>query len=140
MGWEICWTYRTSCSLTSGPKPSPVMITFPGYVYTVFISSSYWSGSIGSDIVMWQSFLQLLQNGHCSVLIKALPGFENIFASHSRLVTPANTRAHNYICMANQLNVSMRVQCTLFPYHCSWFVYSSMNRIYKHYALRIRNG
>ncbi|CAG5124849.1 unnamed protein product [Candidula unifasciata] len=40
--------------------------------------------------------------GHCSALIKLLPGYENIFMSHS-----------------------------------SWFLYSVMNRIFKHYNLNV---
>lgn len=40
--------------------------------------------------------------GHCSALIKLLPGYENIFMSHS-----------------------------------SWFSYSAMNRIFKHYNLNV---
>ncbi|KAK3755109.1 hypothetical protein QZH41_017929, partial [Actinostola sp. cb2023] len=46
-----------------------------------------------------------LSNGHCSVLIKALPGYENILASHT-----------------------------------SWFHYSTMIRIYKHYHLNIKES
>ena len=44
------------------------------------------------------SFLQLSLQGHCSALIKLLPGYEDVFAAHS-----------------------------------SWFTYSAMLRIYKHY-------
>ena len=29
-------------------------------------------------------FLQYLDSGHCSALIKTLPGYEDVFASHSR--------------------------------------------------------
>lgn len=46
----------------------------------------------------------MVNSGHCSALIKVLPGFENIFASHS-----------------------------------SWYTYSSMLRIYKHYAFKLQD-
>ena len=44
--------------------------------------------------------LQMYRYGHCSALIKPLPGFENIFASHSRLVS-------NYHFYAPSRNITL---------------------------------
>ncbi|XP_072043162.1 phospholipase B-like 1, partial [Amphiura filiformis] len=48
--------------------------------------------------------LYLAKSGHCSALVKVLPGFEDIFMGHS-----------------------------------SWFTYSAMIRIYKHYNFNVAN-
>ena len=34
-----------------------------------------------------QYYLKVASHSHCSVLIKMLPGYENVYAGHSRYVT-----------------------------------------------------
>ncbi|KAK3755108.1 hypothetical protein QZH41_017928, partial [Actinostola sp. cb2023] len=52
-----------------------------------------------------QILTKVFTKGHCSALIKVLPAYENIFASHA-----------------------------------SWFVYSAMLRIYKHYYFNLKDS
>ena len=62
-----------------------------------------------------------LYKGRCSGFIKVLPGYENVFAGHSTYVYNSS---HASFCYN--------------PVHsCSWYMYSAMNRVYKHYAINV---
>lgn len=61
--------------------------------------------------------------GQCSVLVKALPGYENVFASHSTY--DILTYIHCYSMFHLYIHV------------LSWYIYSSMLRTYKHYSFQL---